>query len=252
MSDRSSSGLLTGQVALVTGAAKRLGRHLAFALAGAGADVVVHYHTSKSEAETVAAAIRGMGRRAWCVSADFLREDSIDGMMATIRRETDRLSIVVNNVGNYLVKPIEETSEREWRDLLEANLVAPITIIRRAIELFPPTGGAVINLGYAGVTHLATSMRAPAYQATKLALCLATKAFAKSLAPRNIRVNMISPGQLENSVDLPPDPAHVIPLRRPGTLDDIAKAALFLLDPSSYVTGVNLDVAGGYRMGMGD
>jgi 3-oxoacyl-[acyl-carrier protein] reductase len=243
---------LDGQTALVTGAARRLGRHLALTLARAGADVVVHYNASRAEADAVCAEIARIGKKSWAIAADFLDESSVEAMMNEVARGPGRLSIVVNNVGNYLVKDVEETTTDEWRRLMEANLLAPITIIRRAIGLFPPAGGSIVNLGYAGVEHITVASRAAAYQASKTALYLATKAFAQSLAPKRIRVNMISPGQLENSVDLPPDLEKVIPLGRAGTLDDIAKTVLFLLDPSSYLTGINIDVAGGYRMGMVD
>ena len=243
---------LSGQVAFVTGAARRLGRHLALTLARAGADVVVHFNTSKEEADGVVREIERLGRRAWSVQAEFQDPAAVEAMMRAIAGLVPKLSIVVNNVGNYLVKPIEDTTADEWRELMETNLFAPVGIVRAALPLFTGEGGAVINLGYAGVEHVAVSTRAAAYQASKTALYLATKAFARSLAPRGIRVNMISPGQLENSVDLPPDLSRVIPLGRPGTLDDIAKTMLFLLDPTSYVTGVNIDVAGGYRLGMVD
>lgn len=243
---------LTGRIALVTGAAKRLGRHLALALGRAGADVIVHCHTSKSAAESVAAEIRAFGRRAWIVAADFTDVAAVRAMMRDVAAIDGRLDIIVNNVGNYTVKPIESASEEEWLTTLQVNLVAPFSVIKAAIDLFPPTGGHVVNIGYAGVEFLTANVNSTAYQVSKTGLLLLTRSFAQRLARRGVRVNMISPGHLENSVDLPADLKSAIPLGRPGRLEDIADAVLFLLKSDSYVTGINIDVAGGYRMSLTD
>jgi 3-oxoacyl-[acyl-carrier protein] reductase len=242
---------LRGLKAFVTGAAKRTGKGLALALARHGADVFIHYRRSKAEADAVVAEIAALGRSAEALQADFEDPKSVERLLDALKKRAP-LSIVVNNVGDYLVKPILDTTVDEWRSLLEANLLAPIAIMRGVFPLFPKTGGSIVNLGYAGVERVGVATKSAAYQATKTALLVATKSFAAAGGPRGIRVNMVSPGQLDNSVDLPADPARVIPLGRPGTVEDVAKALLFLVDPKSYVTGVNLDVAGGYRMGMLD
>ena len=240
--------ILEGRVALVTGAARRLGRHLALCLAEDGADVVIHYHRHRDDAESLVERIAGLGRRAWCIESDFLVPEGAADLVRRVASLTSRLDLLVNNVGNYLVKPLDETTAADFRGVLEANLVAPQTLIRETLRLFPAEGGSIVNLGYAGVESISPNLEAAAYQVSKTGLYVLTKSWARQLAPRGIRVNMISPGQLENSVDLPEDPEACIPLGRAGTVTDIADALRYLIRPDGYVTGVNIDVAGGYRL----
>lgn len=239
---------LSGRFALVTGAAKRLGRHLAETLAGAGAEVVIHYNASRGEAEGVAASIRERGGRAHLVHGDFL-DHGAERVAEQVRKITDGLDLLVNNVGNYDPKPVEESTPEEWRATLETNLVAPFALTRACLPMMLDREAQVVNIGYAGVDLLRPNVRATAYQISKTGLLLLTKTLAERFGPRGLRVNMISPGQLENSVDLPDVAAlpRLIPLGRAGTMDDVARALLFLLQPDSYVTGINIDVAGGYR-----
>ncbi|MEZ6195612.1 MAG: SDR family oxidoreductase [Planctomycetota bacterium] len=240
---------LGGRTALVTGAARRLGRHLAEELAACGATVFVHFHRSESEAARVVDGIVRRGGRAYPVQADLLDPDAADGILRAVADATGRLDVLVNNVGNYPRGPVEESTPAEWRETLEANLIAPLALSQAALAHFPPEGGQIVNIGYAGVDLLRPNPNATAYQVSKTGLLILTKSLAQRLGPRGVRVNMISPGQLENSVDLPAEDelAARIPLGRPGRLEDISRALLFLLQPDSYVTGVNLDVAGGYR-----
>ena len=110
-------------------------------------------------------------------------------------------------------------------------------------------GASIINIGMAGLEGIRANTRGADYYVSKTGLLVLTRALAAGYASRKIRVNMVSPGQLENSVDLPP-PEEIgrwVPLGRSGTLDDIASAVHFLLD-ADYVTGQNVDVAGGYRL----
>ena len=240
---------LSGRWALVTGAAKRLGRDLALALADAGADVLVHYRSSEAEALAVAEEIAAKGRRAEILRADLAEPDGPSRLAAGVLEASGGvIGVVINNVGNYAVGPIEDSPASQWRETFAANLIAPHELTRRLHEAFPATGGHVVNLGYAGVENLRPHPEAAAYQASKTALLVLTKSWAVRLAPRGVRVNMISPGQLEYSVDLPADPKSAIPLGRPGRSSDVIGALFFLLQPNSYVTGVNIDVAGGWRL----
>jgi 3-oxoacyl-[acyl-carrier protein] reductase len=240
---------LSGRVALVTGAAKRLGRHLAEELAAAGATVFVHFHRSEAEAVAVVKGIQDRGGRAIPLQADLLDEDAPAGVMRAIADAEGRLDILVNNVGNYPLGPVEESTPQEWRDTLEANLIAPLALVQAGLPLMSADETHIVNIGYAGVENLLPNQDATAYQVSKTGLLILTKTLAERFGPRGIRVNMISPGQLENSVDLPEasELARVIPLGRAGRLEDVSAAMLFLLRPDSYLTGTNLDVAGGYH-----
>ncbi|WP_372718154.1 SDR family oxidoreductase [Immundisolibacter sp.] len=245
---------LAGRVALVTGAAKRTGRGLALALARAGADVVVHYGRSQPEAESAVAEITSLGRRAWALSADLATPGEAERLIEAALRAVGRLDLLVNNVGNYpLGEPLDQTPD-EFRATLETNLTAPYALIRAAVPALAASGmGHVINLGYAGVEHLVANPRAMAYQISKAGLLVLTRSLAQALGPRNIRVNMVSPGHLDNSVDLPEAIESHVPLGRPAQIDDVAGALLFLLSPAgAYITGANIEVAGGYRLSLAD
>jgi NAD(P)-dependent dehydrogenase (short-subunit alcohol dehydrogenase family) len=111
------------------------------------------------------------------------------------------------------------------------------------------TGGNIINIGMAGLEGIRANVFGTDYYVSKTGLLVLTRALASAYAPRNIRVNMVSPGQLDNSVDLPPpqEIGRYVPLGRAGTMDDIVQAVEYLLD-AGYVTGVNIDVSGGYRL----
>lgn len=249
-----TSADLTGRVALVTGAAKRTGRGLALALARAGADVVVHYGRSRQEADSAVAEITALGRRGLAVSADLARPGEAERLVEAALERAGRLDVLVNNVGNYpLGDPLGLTPD-EFRATLETNLTAPYALIRAARPALAAAGsGHVVNLGYAGVEHLVANTRAMAYQISKAGLLVLTRSLAQALGPEGIRVNMISPGHIDNSVDLPADIQNHVPLGRPARVDDIAGALLFLLSPAgAYITGANLEVAGGYRLSLAD
>lgn len=245
---------LTGRVALVTGAAKRTGRGLALALARAGADVVVHYGQSQEDADTAVAEIAALGRRGYAIQADLARPGAAEQLIQTTLEQTQRLDVLVNNVGNYPLGEPLGLSADAFRDTLETNLTAPYALIRAARAALAASGnGNVINLGYAGVEYLVANTRAMAYQISKAGLLVLTRSLAQALGPEGIRVNMISPGHIDNSVDLPANIEHHVPLGRPAHIDDIANALLFLLSPAgSYITGANIEVAGGYRLSLAD
>ena len=249
-----ASADLSGRVALVTGAAKRTGRGLALALARAGADVVVHYGRSRQDADSAVAEIAALGRRGFAVSADLARPGEAERLIETALERAGRLDVLVNNVGNYpLGDPLGLTPDA-FRATLETNLTAPYALIRSARPALAASGaGHVINLGYAGVEHLVANTRAMAYQISKAGLLVLTRSLAQALGPEGIRVNMISPGHIDNSVDLPADIQNHVPLGRPARVDDIAGALLFLLSPAgAYITGANIEVAGGYRLSLAD
>ncbi|HEY0674871.1 MAG TPA: SDR family oxidoreductase [Immundisolibacter sp.] len=245
---------LAGRVALVTGAARRTGRGLALALARAGADVVVQYGRSRQEAESAVAEIIALGRRGFAVSADLAVPGQAEALIETALACAGRLDVLVNNVGNYPLGDPLGLAPDEFRATLETNLTAPYALIRAALPALLASGtGQVINLGYAGVEHPVANTRAMAYQISKAGLLVLTRSLAQALGPRGVRVNMVSPGHIDNSVDLPADIASHVPLGRPARIDDIAGALLFLLSPAgAYITGANIEVAGGYRLSLAD
>lgn len=228
---------MTRRVALITGGARRLGAHLARGLADDGFVVVITYRTSGAEAEELAA---GIGGRA--VQADVSVRGDVERLFASIAAEEGRLDLLVNNVGVYLPKALSELTPDDWDRQLRPNLDGAFYCCHAARPLMD--AGLIVSIGYAGLDALIANPEATAYQVSKTGLLVLTKSLAVGWAP--IRANMISPGQLANSIDLPED-LTVIPAGRAGTLDDILGALRFLID-AAYVTGVNVDVAGGYRL----
>jgi NAD(P)-dependent dehydrogenase (short-subunit alcohol dehydrogenase family) len=231
------------RVALITGGARRLGAHLARTLAGAGWKTIINYKTSEAAAEALVTEL-GVG---WAIQADVSSQTDVSSMFAEVERREGRLDLLINNVGIYEPKCLRGVTPDEWDSALGANLSGSFYCIHAALPLLEAQGGNIISIGYAGLDSMTAAPEAAPYQVSKVGMLVLTKALAKECAPHGVRANMISPGQLENSVDLPEDLVAAIPAGRAGTLDDIAGAMMYLLS-ASYVTGVNLDVAGGYRL----
>jgi len=231
------------RVALITGGARRLGAHLARTLAGAGWKTIINYKTSEAAAEALVTEL-GVG---WAIQADVSSQTDVSSMFAEVERREGRLDLLINNVGIYEPKCLRGVTPDEWDSALGANLSGSFYCIHAALPLLEAQGGNIISIGYAGLDSMTAAPEAAPYQVSKVGMLVLTKALAKECAPHGVRANMISPGQLENSVDLPEDLVAAIPAGRAGTLDDIAGAMMYLLS-ANYVTGVNLDVAGGYRL----
>jgi NAD(P)-dependent dehydrogenase (short-subunit alcohol dehydrogenase family) len=138
----------------------------------------------------------------------------------------------------------------EWDRLVAGNLSS----VLYSFQLGAPVlrdGGAVLCLGFAGAGRLPGSLRTAAYTALKAGVLVLARSLALELAPRRIRVNVVSPGQLDLSVDLPPDAGEKVPLGRAGTAEEVADAVAWLLSAqASYVTGQDLEVAGGLRLSL--
>jgi NAD(P)-dependent dehydrogenase (short-subunit alcohol dehydrogenase family) len=240
-----------GKVALVTGSAKRLGREIALRLAAEGHFTWVHYLNSRAEAAETLAAIEAAGGSGALCRGDVASRKDVAAIASRIRGESGRLDVLVNNVGIYRTGDLERFAVEDFSATLQTNLIGTFDLIRRAQELFPAGGGSIVNIGYSGVGSLAGSTHNTAYLISKTGLLVLTKSLAQALGPRGIRVNMVSPGILDNSVELPRRPRDYVPLGRLGRCADVADAVAFLAsEKASYVTGVNLDVAGGYMLGL--
>ncbi|MDH4065208.1 MAG: SDR family oxidoreductase [Acidobacteriota bacterium] len=235
-------------VAVVTGGARRLGRHLCLALAARGYDVVILYRRSEAEARALEREIPVTGRRARARAVDVAVEPQVAEVFAEIGRDEGRVDLLVNNVGNYNPQHISTLDPAVWDATLATNLSGAYYCCFHALRLMP-AGGSIINIGMAGLEGIRANVQGADYYVSKTGLLVLTRALAAAYADRNIRVNMVSPGQLDNSVDLPsPDEiGQTVPLGRAGTLQDVAQAVEYLLD-ATYVTGANIDVAGGYRL----
>lgn len=236
---------LSGRVVLVTGAAKRIGRAVALHLAEEGADVVIHYRSSRAEAEDVVAQIEKLGPRAIALQADLISVSQIKRLFDGAARHFGRLDVLVNSAANFLHTKFESTSEEIWDASLDSNLKAPFFCSQAAAPLLKQSGrGVIINfsdvgglLGWPGYIPHCVS---------KAGVIMLTRSLAKALAPE-IRVNAIAPG----TITLPGDPPEMeadfvkrAPLHRSGTPSDVASAVSFLIH-SGFITGQVLVLDGG-------
>jgi NAD(P)-dependent dehydrogenase (short-subunit alcohol dehydrogenase family) len=235
-------------LAVVTGGARRLGRHLCLMLASRGYDLVVVYRESESDARSLEQAVASAGRRARVRAVDVAVERQVAEVFAEIAREDGRVDLLVNNVGNYNPQHVTTLDPAVWDATIATNLSGAYYCCHHALPLMR-AGASIVNIGMAGLEGLRANVHGTDYYVSKTGLLVLTRALAAAYGERQIRVNMVSPGQLDNSVDLPPadEIGQWVPLGRPGSLHDVAQAVEYLLD-ASYVTGVNLDVAGGYRL----
>jgi pteridine reductase len=237
-----------GRTVLVTGAAHRIGRSLALALAEAGAGVVVHFNRSEEEAVGLRDVILGEGGRCWLVRADLEREDEVERLVEDAVRAAGRpIDALVNNAAIFPTDTLATVSrESLWR-CMSVNAWAPFALCRAFAR--QAARGHVVNLLDAKLEGYRFSH--VAYQASKQVLAMLTRMLALDLAP-GITVNAVAPGLV-----LPPpgrderwldrEAREAVPLARPGTLREIADAVLFLLG-SDYLTGQVLYVDGGVHL----
>ncbi len=234
---------LARQVALVTGAAKRIGRSIALRLAKEGADVIVNYATSKAEAEELASEIQALGRRAIALLADVSRRADVHRMFAEIDAEFGRLDILVNNAGMFFAAKFEELTDEQWDRIMNANLKSQFLCAQAAAPLMKRHArGRIINL-----SSLGGILPWPAYThycASKAGSIMLTKCLARVLAPE-ILVNSVAPGTIQFPEEAPDqDYIKRVPLHRTGTGDDIADAVMYFAT-ADFVTGQILPVDGG-------
>lgn len=234
------------RVACITGGTRRVGAHLAAFLAQRGYRLVLNFKSDEDAAQETADELRRSGASVRLERADVSSKQAVSRMMASIGEEEGRLDVVIHNVGVYAPVGFDELTPETWDDAIQTNLSGGYYCAHYARPLLEVRGGLIVYLGFAGVDALVANVFAPAYQISKTGLLVLTKSLAKALAPAGVRVNMISPGQMENSVDLDED-AGRIPLGRPGKLSELAHSLGYLLE-ANYVTGVNIDVAGGHKL----
>jgi 3-oxoacyl-[acyl-carrier protein] reductase len=233
--------------ALVTGSAAGIGRGIALALAGDGFDVAVHYRTSADAAELARAEAESLGVRAVALRADLTDRAAARALVRQANQELGGLTVLVNNVGNYLYRPLDEVTDEAWDDVLATNLDATFATCQAAIPLLRAAGGGrIVNLGYAGAQSLVGRPDLVAYAIAKTGVVLLTKAIARAEAGHGITANVVAPGVIENSAT---KPLHEIPAGREGRVDEVAAAVLYFVSPEAeYVTGQVLEVAGGWNV----
>lgn len=245
---------LADRVALVTGSSRRLGRAIALGLAEDGADVAVHYRRSRGEARTVVRAIQGLDRRAFAVQANVARPEACRQLVETVVREFGRLDVLVNNVGHWLVKPVERMDLRDWRDVMDTNLTATFLCSKYAVpHMRRRRWGRIVNLGAAGAYRAHGTAEMSAFYAAKAGIVAFSKALAREVGRDGVTVNVVAPSIVEDT-DMTVERARErkesrFAVGRPGASADVANAVRYLVsDEASFVTGEVLGVTGGWLL----
>jgi pteridine reductase len=240
-----SSDQLTGRVALVTGAGRRVGRAIALALGVRGMHVVVHFNGSRAGADETARLITARGGQAIVEQADLAQIAEAHDLVDRCVAWRGALAALVNSAAIMLRTPVGETMEADWDTMFAINVRAPYFLSQRAAPSLAASHGAIVN-----IADLAAFESWPAYVphgVTKAAVVQMTRAMASALAP-DVRVNAVAPGVVLLPEGWSQEGAEHLrsttPLRRLGSPEDVAQAVIFLLE-AQYVTGEVIRVDGG-------
>jgi len=251
---------ITGQIALVTGGGRDIGRAISLELARNGADVVVNYHGSEPQAAATVQEIQALGRRAVAVRADVTRKADIDRLVAeALRFGEGRLDILVNNAGGLVKRAqLGELTEELLDEVLRLNFTSVVLACQAAIPHMVKQGrGRVINVSsIAG--HNGGSASTPHYGPAKAAVSNLARTLTKEFAGKGVTINSVAPGVIANhfhEVHTTPEAfanlVKAIPLGRAGTNEDVAGVVAFLASPAAaYLTGEVIHVNGGLYFGQ--
>jgi NAD(P)-dependent dehydrogenase (short-subunit alcohol dehydrogenase family) len=230
--------------ALVTGAAKRIGRSLALGLAGAGANVAITYNGSKAEAQETVEALQQLNVRAMAVACDVRNIDSVQAAVAAVAEQFGGLDILVNNAGTFETAALQSITLAQWDKMFETNTRGPFLMAQAAYPHLREARGRIINIGSLGGMHPWPTHAH--YCTSKAALHMLTQTMAKAFAPE-ISVNCVAPGMVVNG-EVDPAYEHFAnktPMQRNGTPNDVAEAVLFFARGPHFITGQILGVDGG-------
>jgi 3-oxoacyl-[acyl-carrier protein] reductase len=249
---------LAGRVALVTGAGGGIGRATAHALGELGMDVAVHYFRDAEGANGTVAKLKEGGRKAEAFQADLSQLDQARRMVRSVEETFETIDVLVNNAGDLVERrTLLEMPEELWRRILDTNLTSAFFCTQAvAAGMIARGTGAIINVSSLAA-HNGGGPGAFAYATAKGGLISFTKAMAKELAPRGIRVNAVAPaliGETNFHERYTPkqtfeNVVKTIPMGRAGTPDDVARVIAFLAsDDSAYLAGETIDITGGMHV----
>jgi 3-oxoacyl-[acyl-carrier protein] reductase/pteridine reductase len=246
-SDKDSSNLLrplAGKTALVTGAARRIGRAIAMELAASGANIAITYLSSQAEAEQTVRDLATFDVDAFAVRTDLTDPESIRQSVAAVAEEFGRLDILVNNAGVFESAALEQITVAQWDHMFATNTRAPFLVAQAAYPHLRAAGGRIVNIGSLGGTHpWATHAH---YCTSKAALHMLSETMAKAWAPE-ISVNCVAPGMIVQGEvgEAYAEFAERTPMGRNGTAKDVAAAVLFFATAPHFITGQLMTVDGG-------
>ena len=235
---------LAGQVVLVTGAAKRIGREIALALAEQGADVAITYLGSQIEAEQTVRDLAGLDVEALALRADLRELEDVREAVAAVHDRFGRIDVLINNAGVFASEALERISIEQWDGMFAANTRAPFLVAQAAYPHLRVAQGRIVNIGSLGGLHpWATHAH---YCTSKAALHMLSQTMAKAWAPE-ISVNCVAPGMIVQGEvgEAYQHLAEKTPMRRNGTAADVSAAVVFFATGPHFITGQLLTVDGG-------
>ncbi|MCI0461547.1 MAG: 3-oxoacyl-ACP reductase FabG [Gemmataceae bacterium] len=247
---------LKDQVALVTGGSRGIGRAIVKAFAAEGAKVAFVYRGSQEAADSLSAEVTGAGGAVLALKADVASAEEARQCVERVVKEWGRLDVLVNNAGVIRDNLFVRQSQQEWDSVLDTNLGGTVNFCRAAVEsmVFKQRRGRIINVSSVAADY--HNQGQTNYAASKAAINAFTRALAVEVGSRNVTVNAIAPGFIETDLSeavrnkVGDILKKMIPLRRLGQPDDIARVAVFLAGPESgYITGQVLTVDGGLSLG---
>ena len=242
----STSKPLQGKTALVTGAAKRIGRAIALAYAGAGANVAITYRASSAEADATVRDLQQQGIEASAHRCDLDSSEEVAACLPHVIASHGRLDVLVNNAGTFASSALEDISPEAWDAMFAANTRGPFLMAKAALPHLRESHGRIVNIGsLGGIQPWSTHGH---YCTSKAALHMLSQVMAKAWAPQ-VSVNCIAPGMIVQSAsEIGPAYQHFAdktPMKRNGTSADVAAAALFFATGPHFITGQLLAVDGG-------
>jgi len=236
---------LQNRIALVTGSSRGIGKAIALALAKEGADLAVNYHKQAEAAESVAAEIKRLGRRAITIRADVSESAQVDRLFSEVEKNLGTVDILLNNAGIASALSPSQITEADWHETIRVNLTSVFLVTQRALPAMrAKRWGRIINLSSVAAQY--GGIVGPHYSASKAGIIGLTRSYAFFLAKEGITVNAIAPALIETDMiaNLPALTPDRLPVGSFGSVDEVARIAV-LLAQSTFLTGQTINPNGG-------